>query len=395
MRCITEIEDLSDLLGIYTVVSFSLSADLVPVLLESAMFGVYTLLVVVAMVVILRSRSALPAKKAALLATCGLMYAAAATHLGMSLWSLFRINSLSGIIQAAAADCLSSLNKGIACQTIDLPDITFGPDGNTLKVDKTVDMLLGMNMILSDMVVLWRAWMLWPRRRIIQGFSCLLIAGTLVMLLWTCAWNIVDGNFPNAVAICLSWSTNVWSTSLIAVRAWQHRRAMAPLGASGSRTRAELALLLLIESGVLYCLFWLLPLASSIINFIAPLDMDFVPPKGTIGHFYEGIIDLWQGCLIDLVGIYPTAVILLAQLSNHRAQKLLSINEMPTLQLEHSTAGPGLREGCHGDSAVRGCEWGHVVDADRSDAIVHLSAFVEHSRARSMTVVEQSEKAQL
>ncbi|ETW83624.1 hypothetical protein HETIRDRAFT_241657, partial [Heterobasidion irregulare TC 32-1] len=114
---------------------------------------------------------------------------------------------------------------------------------------------------LSDAIVVWRAWALWSGNRIITiGLICLLAvtASTLLSIFFT---DVIHGSRVGGIVQRTSWltafMTNVVVTSLVAYKAWKHRQFIKSQFGSGSkRTNTEKILILLIESGVLYCLVW-------------------------------------------------------------------------------------------------------------------------------------------
>ena len=48
----------------------------------------------------------------------------------------------------------------------------------TLEIFAELTRTLATQVLLSDMIVLWRGWVLWPRRRVVQSISVFLILGT-------------------------------------------------------------------------------------------------------------------------------------------------------------------------------------------------------------------------
>ena len=92
--------------------------------------------------------------------------------------------------------------------------------------------------MLSDLIVLWRGWVLWPGNRGIQVISVLLalaafsehrIAFTLqwinylkIAMLSGFYW-LGSSSFASQLSVitfALSWLTNVWATSLVAYKMW-------------------------------------------------------------------------------------------------------------------------------------------------------------------------------
>ncbi|KAH9969506.1 hypothetical protein BC827DRAFT_3813 [Russula dissimulans] len=151
--------------------------------------------------------------------------------------------------------------------------------------------------VLSDVIVLWRAWVLWNRR-------VLLFIPPMISLICTIGTTIASAIYffesftitgiddsKRILAIYLEWTiwfltfgTNLWATVLIFIRAWyvtfdrtvtwlacygessrQHRRFLRSLSVKQTlKGKAEKALAFLIESGALYLFIWLLYILTSI-----------------------------------------------------------------------------------------------------------------------------------
>ncbi|RDX42098.1 hypothetical protein OH76DRAFT_1363399, partial [Lentinus brumalis] len=125
----------------------------------------------------------------------------------------------------------------------------------------------------GDAIVWWRAWVLWPGDSLVRCMCVVMILATmgsiphlhlLLLLLGamdtatTCGaqvpgWVLIN---PSRVAL-FSLLTNTVATMLIAYRAWCHRRLiLSYLKGTSPRTQVERTLALLVESGVLFCAFW-------------------------------------------------------------------------------------------------------------------------------------------
>ncbi|KAH8831587.1 hypothetical protein DL96DRAFT_1706014 [Flagelloscypha sp. PMI_526] len=173
-----------------------------------------------------------------------------------------------------------------------------------------------LNMIIGDAVVIWRAWILWPGRRIVLLLPLIFLAGTFsfaVLAIWclaedsfnslsrvvgsssrTCSW-------AEPIAWAMSLCTNIVATSLIAVKAWQHRQLLKRhFEVQPRKSQAQKALMLLIESGSLYCVLFLLQIVG------------FFTFTRTDSRFYlYGAIEPFGE---QLSGIYPTAIIVIVAL---------------------------------------------------------------------------------
>ncbi|KAL1755423.1 hypothetical protein FB107DRAFT_213586, partial [Schizophyllum commune] len=175
--------------------------------------------------------------------------------------------------------------------------------------------------IISDAIVVWRAWVLWHEERIAKYIlaSCMLatvgarlnIIGfqhALKVLTLSCLaifnpeYSPVNNNYMMCIPLLV---TNVVATSVIGVRAWQHRRDMgALLGKKRRRTSVERIMLLLFESGILYCSLW----ASSHLRTLKPT-------------VEKSILEL----AIIISALYPTLVVILVSLGKSQAETSVNL----------------------------------------------------------------------
>ncbi|GJE87225.1 hypothetical protein PsYK624_033080 [Phanerochaete sordida] len=336
------------------------------------------------MIVIMRSRIALASKKAALLVICVIMYAAAASHIGMALSCVFEDDKRSVVLKRILWDCIDVSGDIDVCVSTGTQDSYMNTAGDTPQMLIPANALLSLNMSLGDGVILWRVWVLWRGDRGVQITSFALLLSALAMLLWsTVSNNLTDyQSYMFSIAICISWVTNIWSTAMIFWRAWIHRRQVGTHMRAGSRTRAEAALLLFVESGLLYCLIWVPFVAQAVGNILSSFIANYPAFESYAGISFTSAMRIWQSAaMIDIVGMYPTAVILLVEVSSYYAQRALSLKDMPTL-----LPGPGLatqqQRGRGGARAIsfgeqpavdalcgsmRSSELGHLPDALLSD----------------------------
>ncbi|KAK0434902.1 hypothetical protein EV421DRAFT_1269278 [Armillaria borealis] len=168
--------------------------------------------------------------------------------------------------------------------------------------------LENVNFILGDSVVIWRAWVLWNRKRWILLVSAVLLLVTLgagigVIFAFATAPKAVSV-FDNPslhiwelMFILSTMGTNIWATSLIAYRAWSHNRTIRAITGEAimARFRRQNGILaLLIESGVFYCCTWLIAIIVTLCG-----------NKGAYVVIYM---------LSQLTAIYPTLIITLVSL---------------------------------------------------------------------------------
>ncbi|KAI0254079.1 hypothetical protein BJV78DRAFT_105477 [Lactifluus subvellereus] len=192
-----------------------------------------------------------------------------------------------------------------------LDPFTHNPPG-WLSVFDTV---LLINYIITDGVVVWRTWVLCAD----QSRAVLMIPVVTLIINFLfyatavgvrAALFIAPGglkahrkfariiNDAEAGNLGLSLLTNVLATSIIAYKAWTHRKSLSEV--FGHKTSpASRILSLLIESGMLYVVIGVFSLVSLFIHL----------PKRTLA-------DVFQPVAVQLAGMYPIAVLLLVR---HRA----------------------------------------------------------------------------
>ncbi|KAJ7077257.1 hypothetical protein B0H15DRAFT_861942 [Mycena belliarum] len=162
--------------------------------------------------------------------------------------------------------------------------------------------------VLSDGIVVWRAWVICFRRH--RKYMCIPIGFLIVTALsslLSIALRIANFgtahkaylhdamNIAQLSTITASLISNLSSTAVVSATAWHHRRVLrAAFSESRRKTRSSKILLLIVESGVLFCLFSIIGLLASLIRL----------PQGTLG-------DLYAPLSIHIAGAYPPIVLLL------------------------------------------------------------------------------------
>ncbi|KAH8834704.1 hypothetical protein DL96DRAFT_1571435 [Flagelloscypha sp. PMI_526] len=178
-----------------------------------------------------------------------------------------------------------------------------------------MEALFMLNMLIGDGVVLWRASVLWPRKRLVLLVPSVFLTGSFVFAVVdiVCLMNegygtksaIPEGSractWAEPIAWAMSLCTNLISTSLIAWKAWKHRQFIKKnFALRPKRTQTEKVLMLLVESGFLYCAFWIL----QVIDFI-----DISRDDRTF--FLYGVVSTMGD---QISGLYPTGIIVLVAL---------------------------------------------------------------------------------
>ncbi|EEB89220.1 hypothetical protein MPER_12707 [Moniliophthora perniciosa FA553] len=190
-----------------------------------------------------------------------------------------------------------------------------GIDDQSGSVEEVFAALALVNYVLTDGVVLWRAWVLCSmesKRLLLVPLFFLVccsfsVMATIVIRIILEVTPIAESperhRLTRAIDVCqvsnliFSLIINLSTTLIIAMKTWRFRRWIAQdLWAirNKSQTGGERILVLLIESGLFYCISGATVLVSSLIRL----------PLGTLGDIYTPVN-------IQIAGIYPIVVLLL------------------------------------------------------------------------------------
>ncbi|KAK7464346.1 hypothetical protein VKT23_006513 [Stygiomarasmius scandens] len=173
------------------------------------------------------------------------------------------------------------------------------------RLYKALVVLSRVNYLLSDGIVVWRAYILYPRNVKVRALLTFCMAGSIVAA-------FVDGalslkfesrthsereGFISFILFIPLLLTNLISTCLVAFRAWEYRKhvssAMSQDRQSGDKPIVERVLILLVESGVIYIAYWVISMMSAL---------------ALMGPLGNGILE----CVLpQIAGIYLTIIILL------------------------------------------------------------------------------------
>ncbi|KAI0269759.1 hypothetical protein BC834DRAFT_967501 [Gloeopeniophorella convolvens] len=239
---------------------------------ETFFFGIYTVLFTFSMAFLFLKRGRTWTRDLVLAASV-VMYTVSATH-----WAINTALLVRAARNSSATGTVMSPAEELA--------ITYVPS---------------INYVLSDAIVVWRAWVLWGRRYDLFIPPILFLLGTIATSVVSAAiasksvisdtlqaeFNIIVGLDYSAGGLIIL--TNLWATGLIFIRAWQHRLFLRSLmGKSTPRTRAEKAVAFLIESGAIYLCIW--------ITFVV---VNLTSQRET---FIKAV-------MVQVIGIYPTIIV--------------------------------------------------------------------------------------
>ncbi|KAI9443125.1 hypothetical protein H4582DRAFT_1158495 [Lactarius indigo] len=214
-------------------------------LCETFFFGIYTAVFLFSSVFMLSKRPSTPVRNS-MLAVSTVMYTVCAVH-----WAM---------------------NMVIAAKILRVDEALMSPFELLVVV-----YLPTINYILSDGIVVWRAWVLWGPSFRFRVFVPLLfsLVCTLVLSAIGAAYLYTGTEYESGrdgiVSRYIGWSvwglsigTNLWATGLICIRTWQHRQSVrALLGKGTTSSTAEKVLIFMVESGALYLCIWVVYMIST------------------------------------------------------------------------------------------------------------------------------------
>ncbi|KAI0056908.1 hypothetical protein BV25DRAFT_1920556 [Artomyces pyxidatus] len=176
-----------------------------------------------------------------------------------------------------------------------------------------------INYILSDAIVVWRALTLWSSDRRVLFILLIFMLGTIaaagsdlgLSLSQLFDTHDVVEDQSNAkqgrralILVGPTLATNVCATLLIAYKAWSYRVFVkAHLNEDSAATKVEKIFALLVESGVAYCVMWILYILAAFRVFPGPGP------------------SIMDGIMVQISGIYPTIIIILVCLQKSPVEK--------------------------------------------------------------------------
>ncbi|KAL0574079.1 hypothetical protein V5O48_006695 [Marasmius crinis-equi] len=166
----------------------------------------------------------------------------------------------------------------------------------------------GIQAALGDSIVFWRVWVLCAGDKKLVLAPFLLLIGTIACSFGFLGcfaqhnWPLVNPPTCDALIISaysLSTATNLSVTIVIGYKLWFYRKHIgAYLGKCRQQARVERTLVLLLESGFIYSVIW-------VVQFIM---MRMPSPPSLAGELVQYGL---KAATLQLVGIYPTLLIVL------------------------------------------------------------------------------------
>ncbi|KAI5899680.1 uncharacterized protein SCHCODRAFT_01187281 [Schizophyllum commune H4-8] len=156
--------------------------------------------------------------------------------------------------------------------------------------------------LLSDAIVVWRAWVLWPNSRLAKSIllacMCCSTVGAILNAVWTIQNDRSINTLPRIQSLALTvplLGTNIIATSLVGIQVWYYRRDIkGSLGLYTRKSQVERVLVLLVESGCLYSLLW-------------AVYLTFLLTAGTGGSTVTNYVGT---AIHSISGIHPIVVVL-------------------------------------------------------------------------------------
>ncbi|KAL1662595.1 hypothetical protein GGF50DRAFT_58678 [Schizophyllum commune] len=175
---------------------------------------------------------------------------------------------------------------------------------------------LDITLLVCDAIVVWRAWILWQDNRIVKVILSLCMASSVVGVVAHLIWYAVaylDDTAPILSLLMVTIPlllTNLVATILVGLQVWYYRRNIKSVASPWrKKTRVEKILALLLESGFVYCLLWIVSLA---------LEVDGSSDE-TRAAYYMAASNAYQ----SFAGIYPTLIVIIVAAQRSTTQSLV------------------------------------------------------------------------
>ncbi|KIK69447.1 hypothetical protein GYMLUDRAFT_35508 [Collybiopsis luxurians FD-317 M1] len=202
----------------------------------------------------------------------------------------------------------------------------------SLALNFMLDWNLTVSSLLSDSIVVWRAWALFQQERPWKIALAILMIINIGINISDCILDVISvGAIVSNSSTILDWISlvvslvvNIFATGLIAWKAWNYHRAMKEASVH-KRTRAQNILLLLIESGAIYCMIQAL-------YFIFILLIVYGPGNNALLLLAENIIS----AMFTLASAwYPIAVVILVNVNKSPVIETFHIGRIQVIEGSH------------------------------------------------------------
>ncbi|THU93987.1 hypothetical protein K435DRAFT_860981 [Dendrothele bispora CBS 962.96] len=195
-----------------------------------------------------------------------------------------------------------------------LSDPEYDPTPVLIKCDVVEGVISRISYLLGDCIVVWRAWIFFDlseRRYFFRGILAICILGTTICAIIDTVVSlkqVLQGNFNqnSVIYVVPLLVTNFVATLFIAYKAWCYRRFIkATLGNTSTSSKLGRILILLVESGAVYCAVWL----------------EFV--LGVFGKTDPMTILFFDTILPHVASILPSIVIILTAVQKTQCETIL------------------------------------------------------------------------
>ncbi|KAJ7680660.1 hypothetical protein DFH06DRAFT_1163848 [Mycena polygramma] len=275
----------------------SIIYDIVGLAVQTLFFGVYTVLTVLSTRMLLKR---------------GLK--TRANHV-MFILTIFTYSLSTAYWAYSVTDCVDRMKDYIQVAE-NLEELSNEHDTVT-KYSPLFNALVLVNYVFSDGVVVWRAWIISFRNYrkylyvtiVFWVLTAVTVTSTIVFriiaLIQSPYAQLPDSSYLakgiNILQMCnlvFSLISNLSATAVVGTTAWHHRQSIRAAFADNKKsTKADRILVLVVESGLLYCVSGLTVLVASLIRL----------PHGTLGDIYTPIN-------VQIAGAYPPVVLLLVSM---------------------------------------------------------------------------------
>ncbi|KAF7330059.1 hypothetical protein MKEN_00270000 [Mycena kentingensis (nom. inval.)] len=167
---------------------------------------------------------------------------------------------------------------------------------------------------LSDIIVVWRAWVIWSDHRLVHAFLAICLVGTGATSLTLLVWNFnstfhgtrYDRDAQNFLGTFGLLFTNFTATALIGYKLWYYRTNIKKYisRSTDGHTKVESILILLMESGGLYCVFWIFLMIGDYGYYGRDFELEWFQP--------------------NISGLYPTIIIFMVSRQMMISEEVLS-----------------------------------------------------------------------
>ncbi|KAI0691360.1 hypothetical protein C8T65DRAFT_745483 [Cerioporus squamosus] len=212
--------------------------------------------------------------------------------------------------------------------TDSLASLYAAAKSHNLRFAAVENILYAYMTVIGDGVIIWRVYAFWSygKEKLFVLLPIVSLVGSITtsLMLTYCAVHsgdgIVLGSFQNppfcrniqTASYAMSLATTTVATALIAYKTWQHRRMyIDAFGKQSRRTRTQNVMFMLIETGILYMLFFLVQVVLSTKSLNESIS------KSPVGSF---AVTMYQYSTSTIVGSYPTVIVVLVN-SKHSVLK--------------------------------------------------------------------------